>query len=207
MVKTRNYIECDSSKEIWKKVHGLRHYEVSNFGNIRNTDNGGYVTQYKVNDNSTWYVTLSNKSIRNTMTVAKVVMMSFNDFFYENVEHYRVIFKDKDRDNCALDNLDIISKKYKYRPIVPIEYRNDIWMWIVTEDNLLKAKRKIAQVKSTNGSVLYESVYVADVVKQSKNTYELWCYEVKDNKQSNHTTIEADFSNDENKINNTFNRQ
>lgn len=195
----------DEMNEVWKQVFDW-HYEVSDYGRVRNTNTGNLVSQYTIGDNNTRYVTMSNHKDRATMTVPKLVMIAFNEEYANNPESYRIIFKDKDRKNCKLDNLDIVHKKIRYTPISPVLYSNDIWIWIKTDEIMMKKKKKICSIIA-NGISLYEHVYIDEVTKHDRHTYELWGHEVKDNKEWEHSTIEIDLTNEENRIKNTMIRK
>lgn len=198
-------MKTTEEKEIWKKMDDW-HYEVSDQGRVRNTKSGEMVRQYTIRDKTTCYVTLSNKKDRTTMTVPRLVMTMFNEEYANNQEMYRIIFKDKDRTNCKLENLEIVKKMHMYNPIVPVSYTNDIWIWMKSKENLLKKKKSICQI-ITNGFTLYECVYIDEVVKHDKHTYEIWAHEVKDNKQWKHSVIEVDLKDEEFNIKNTMKKQ
>jgi len=100
-------------EEKWKKVNGYKNYEVSTFGNVRNTKTGRILKPTPSQSGYT-VVSLSKKGegIR-SYSIARLVMDAFNP---PEMENQVIYYKDKDKTNCRLDNLVYGNKQWRNTP-------------------------------------------------------------------------------------------
>lgn len=170
-------------------------YEVSSLGNVRRIATQKAVRRYKTGSNTTWYVTLSNRSHRITCTVPRLVMEAFNEDYKTDPDSYRIVFKDGDRDNVAFNNLELVVKASSYAAKT-LSYRNDIYFTMNSDRSLKKMKNTIVTIVASNKAVLYENVLITNVSKKSRYEWCFWGHEVYNRITYPHDTVTLDLRKD-----------
>ena len=90
---------------MWKKIEDFEDYEVSNKGEIRNSE--GLILQQRLSRNGYLRVNLKNKGKYKTVEVHRVVAQAFLGAIYKKQVHH----KNGDRTDNNVTNLQIVSKK------------------------------------------------------------------------------------------------
>lgn len=96
-------------KETWKEVLNYSNYEVSNLGEVRNKRTGRHLKKalYK---SGLSIVCLSEKSNTKSCSVGRLVLEAFKPC--ENMNNLNIKYKDGDRTNCELSNLEWTTLRY-----------------------------------------------------------------------------------------------
>lgn len=112
--RNKNYDEWEVNpieNEVWINLteHNLSRYDVSSFGYVRYSPTGR-ILKNQVNDNGTTFVTLvSDEDDRKTIQVGKLVLLAF-DGEHPNSKFLYVMFRNNDRQDCRLANVDWVTK-------------------------------------------------------------------------------------------------
>lgn len=106
--------------EIWKKVEGFENYEVSNYGNVRNSKTK---KEKKCNLNTQGYLQtqLSKNNVRKNFRINRLVAITFipNENNYTQVNHI-----DGNKLNNHVDNLEWCLPKENIRHAIENKLRN-----------------------------------------------------------------------------------
>jgi len=100
-------------KEVWKDIKGFESkYQVSNLGNIKslNYNNTGKakILKPKINKQGYLEITLNKNDKHYYRMVSRLVLENFTDLKLN--KNKIIMYKDKDKTNCSLNNLYIISR-------------------------------------------------------------------------------------------------
>ena len=97
--------------EIYKKIDGYENYEISNLGNVKNTNTNRILKQYK-NPDGYYIVVLSKNGITKSLTIHKLVGLHFipNPDNLREIDHI-----DRNKTNNSISNLRWISKSNNCR--------------------------------------------------------------------------------------------
>ena len=102
----------DSQQEIWTSVFGkwASDYEVSNLGKVRRTENGLLLKASPTGKHHRLQLKLRDigGTLYQNVMLSHIVISSFR---HEDVAGRRVEYKDKNPENCALENLYYVGKK------------------------------------------------------------------------------------------------
>ena len=90
---------------MWKKIEGFEDYEVSDKGEIRNSE--GLILSQRLSRNGYLRVNLKSKGKYKTVEVHRVVAQAFLGAIYKKQVHH----KNGDRTDNNVMNLQIVSKK------------------------------------------------------------------------------------------------
>ena len=93
-------------KEQWKKIDYNPTYEISNMGNIRNTYTGRMIKQ-TIQSTGLPIVCLSYRGKVKSFSVPKLMIMAFKPELLLGEGKKHIYFKDGNRCNLSLDNLDV----------------------------------------------------------------------------------------------------
>lgn len=93
-------------KEEWRKIEYNPIYEISNLGNVRNTYTGRIIKQ-TICSTGLPVVCLSYRGKIKSFSVPKLMIMAFKPNLLLGNEKKHIYFKDGNRCNLSLDNLDI----------------------------------------------------------------------------------------------------
>ena len=98
----------EEKQEMWKPIPGWTSYEVSDHGQVRNIYTGKTIKQFQSQSGS-FAVTLSKHGNTQTMYVARLMMQAFHPV--ADFSSRQVRYKDGDRFNLSLDNLEWKAKR------------------------------------------------------------------------------------------------
>ena len=90
---------------MWKKIEDFEDYEVSDKGEIRNSE--GLILQQRLSRNGYLRVNLKHKGKYKTVEIHRVVAQAFLGAIYKKQVHH----KNGDRTDNNVTNLQIVSKK------------------------------------------------------------------------------------------------
>ena len=90
---------------MWKKIQDFEDYEVSDKGEIRNSE--GLILQQRLSRNGYLRVNLKSKGKYKTVEIHRVVAQAFLGAIYKKQVHH----KNGDRTDNNVTNLQIVSKK------------------------------------------------------------------------------------------------
>ena len=90
---------------MWKKIQDFEGYEVSDKGEIRNSE--GLILQQRLSRNGYLRVNLKHKGKYKTVEIHRVVAQAFLGAIYKKQVHH----KNGDRTDNNVTNLQIVSKK------------------------------------------------------------------------------------------------
>ena len=90
---------------MWKKIQDFEDYEVSDKGEIRNSE--GLILQQRLSRNGYLRVNLKHKGKYKTVEIHRVVAQAFLGAIYKKQVHH----KNGDRTDNNVTNLQIVSKK------------------------------------------------------------------------------------------------
>ena len=90
---------------MWKKIEDFEGYEVSDKGEIRNSE--GLILQQRLSRNGYLRVNLKHKGKYKTVEIHRVVAQAFLGAIYKKQVHH----KNGDRTDNNVTNLQIVSKK------------------------------------------------------------------------------------------------
>ena len=90
---------------MWKKIKDFEDYEVSDKGEIRNSE--GLILQQRLSRNGYLRVNLKHKGKYKTVEIHRVVAQAFLGAIYKKQVHH----KNGDRTDNNVTNLQIVSKK------------------------------------------------------------------------------------------------
>ena len=98
-------------EEEYKKIDGYDNYEVSNFGNVRNTNTGRILKNHK-NIHGYYIVDLHKEGTRKTLTIHRLIGLHFipNPDNLREIDHI-----DRNRTNNSISNLRWISNSNNLR--------------------------------------------------------------------------------------------
>ena len=98
-------------EEEYKKIDGYDNYEISNFGNVRNTDTGRILKTCK-NSDGYYHLNLNKNGITKTIKIHRLIALHF----IPNPENLREIDHiDQDKVNNSISNLRWISPSNNLR--------------------------------------------------------------------------------------------
>lgn len=142
-------------KEVWKDIKGYENlYEVSNFGNVRNTEKK-LLTQFK--NKGYLCVDLYKNNQRKHYRIHRLVLMTFNENNNYNLD---VNHKDGNKLNNKLDNLEWCTRKENLKHAV--------------RNGLNKQSIKITAIKN---SKIIKCYSIADSYNQIKKIENINCKE------------------------------
>lgn len=93
-------------KEEWRKIDYNTIYEISNIGNVRNTYTGRMI-KHTICSTGLPVVCLSYRGNIKSFSVPKLMIMAFKPELLLGDEKKHIYFKDGNRCNLNLDNLDV----------------------------------------------------------------------------------------------------
>ena len=113
----------DLPGEIWKEVPNefyKNNYSISNMGRVKSFYARKDILMTPFSYNGFLYVRFSNNGVINNFSVARLVLSTFKP---SPIENNKIIYKDEDRSNVKLSNLEWEKEPYN-------ELNNEIWEYI-----------------------------------------------------------------------------
>lgn len=95
--------------ETWKQLKDYPNYIISDKGNVKNIKTDRLINKAYQKSGHT-IVCLSNKGKIRTIGVARLILETFKP--RENTAKLSILFKDDDKRNCTLDNIDWSEEEY-----------------------------------------------------------------------------------------------
>lgn len=117
-------------KEVWRDIEGFENkYQISNTGKIKslnfnNTKKSKILIPKVKKNNGLLEVTLNKNNVHHYFMLNRLVIKTFTDIKLNKNDV--VMYKDKDKTNCSLDNLFIISRGKRQEITYDLDKRDRI---------------------------------------------------------------------------------